>query len=50
MLPAALFDQTSTPLLDLSHKVRHDPLTSLSYDVLHGIFAELSIKDTLALI
>jgi hypothetical protein len=50
MLPATLFDQASTPLLDLSHRVRHDPLTSLPYDVLHGIFAELSIKDTLALI
>jgi hypothetical protein len=50
MLPAKLFDPVSTLLLDLSHKVRCDPFTSLPYDVLHKICAELSINDTLALI
>jgi hypothetical protein len=50
MLPAKLFDPISAPLLDLGHKVRRDPLTSLPYDVLHEICAEISIRDTLALI
>jgi hypothetical protein len=49
MLPAKLFDSPSTPELDLAHKVRHDPLTVLPYDVLHNIFGQLSIKDTISL-
>jgi hypothetical protein len=49
MLPARLFDQAAAPPLDLAHKVRNDPLTMLPYDVLHGIFAQLSLKDTLSL-
>jgi hypothetical protein len=50
MLPASLFDRQAAPILDLAHKVRSDPLTVLPYDVLHGIFAQLSIKDTLSLV
>jgi hypothetical protein len=50
MLPAKLFDPPSTPSLDLSHKVRQDPLAVLPYDVLHNIFGQLSLKDTLSLI
>jgi hypothetical protein len=50
MLPAKLFEQPSASSLDLGHKVRHDALTVLPYDVLHGIFAQLSIKDTLSLL
>lgn len=49
MLPAKLFDQLSAPPLNLAHKVRQDPLTTLPYDVLHGIFVQLSLKDTLSL-
>lgn len=49
MLPAQLFG-TIPMALDLSHKVHSDPLTTLPYDVLHGIFANLSLKDTLSLI
>lgn len=50
ILPAKLFDRPSQPSLDLSHKVRQDPLTMLPYDILHGVFAELSMKDTLSLV
>jgi hypothetical protein len=49
MLPAKLFDGPSSPPLNLAHKVRQDLLTALPYDVLHGIFTELSLKDTLSL-
>lgn len=49
MLPARLFDPPATPPLDLTHKVRRDPLAVLPYDILHGIFAELSMKKTLRL-
>jgi hypothetical protein len=49
MLPAELFDHASSSSLDLKHKVVHDPLTMLPYDVLHSIFAHLSIEDTLSL-
>jgi hypothetical protein len=49
MLPAQLF--STVPMTsDLSHKVRSDPLTMLPYDVLHGIFANLSVQDALSLI
>jgi hypothetical protein len=51
MLPAALFDRPHhTPPLDLGHKVKSDPLAVLPYDILHGIFAELPLKDTLSLV
>jgi len=50
MLPATLFDRTETGRMDLSYKVQNDPLTVLPYDVLHGIFAELSLQDTLSLV
>jgi hypothetical protein len=49
MLPARLFE-TTVSTLDLSPKVRSDPLTVLPYDVLHFVFAGLSIKDTISLI
>lgn len=52
MLPAQLFSRSDTHLasVDLGHKVKNDPLTVLPYDVLHGIFSDLSIKDTKSLI
>jgi hypothetical protein len=49
MLPAKLFDRPCALPLDLAHKVRQDPLTALPYDLLHGIFTELSLKDILSL-
>lgn len=49
ILPAKLFDRPSKPSLDLASKVRKDPLAMLPYDVLHGVFAELSKKDTISL-
>ncbi|KAF2124355.1 hypothetical protein P153DRAFT_390389 [Dothidotthia symphoricarpi CBS 119687] len=48
MLPAKLFDNDSTPL-EFSHKVHQDPLSILPYDVLHGVFEYMSLKDTLSL-
>ncbi|KAF2027720.1 hypothetical protein EK21DRAFT_71224 [Setomelanomma holmii] len=50
MLPASLFDRPETAQLSLAHKVRHDPLAVLPYDVLHGIVSHLSINDTLSLV
>jgi hypothetical protein len=50
MLPPTLFDRPSASRLDLGHKVRQDPLMVLPYDVLHGVCAQLSIKDTIALL
>lgn len=50
MLPAKLFGQPSVSSLDLARKVRRDPLAVLPYDVLHGIFAQLPMKDTLSLL
>jgi hypothetical protein len=45
ILPAKLFEQPSAPHQNLSHKVRHDPLTMLPYDIVHSIIVELPIKD-----
>jgi hypothetical protein len=50
LLPARLFDGPPAPNLDLSHKVRQDPLTALQYNVLHGIFSKLSMTDALSLV
>lgn len=50
MLPAQLFDRTVAQSRGLAHKVHDDPLATLPYDVLHGVFAHLSLKDTLSLI
>jgi hypothetical protein len=50
MLPASLFSPPPRTALNLSHKVKNDPLEVLPYDVLYGIFAELSLKDTLSLV
>jgi hypothetical protein len=50
MLPAKLFEQPSASSLDLAEKVRRDPLAVLPYDVLHSIFAQLPMKDTMSLI
>jgi len=50
MLPASLFSPSANPALELSDKVKYDPLTVLPYDVLHSIFENLSLKDTLSLV
>ncbi|KAF2822617.1 hypothetical protein CC86DRAFT_80701 [Ophiobolus disseminans] len=50
MLPAQLFSRPATQHLDLSAKIKTDPLKVLPYDVLHGIFANLLVKDALSLI
>ncbi|KAH7092485.1 hypothetical protein FB567DRAFT_588761 [Paraphoma chrysanthemicola] len=50
MLPASLFDRPVEQPLNLAHKVRRDSLAVLPYDVLYGIFAHLSIKDTKSLV
>ncbi|KAH5253954.1 hypothetical protein HBI71_143270 [Parastagonospora nodorum] len=49
MLPAQLFDRPAAQSRSLAHKVCDDPLATLPYDVLHGVFAHLSLKDTLSL-
>ncbi|KAH7406456.1 hypothetical protein DE146DRAFT_753024 [Phaeosphaeria sp. MPI-PUGE-AT-0046c] len=50
ILPAKLFDQPAGTSLGLAHKVREDPIAMLPYDILHGVFTELSMKDTLSLV
>jgi hypothetical protein len=50
MLPAQLFDAPPAQSLNISNKVQLDPLEVLPYDILHFIFSELSMKDTLSLV
>jgi hypothetical protein len=45
ILPASLFDQPPPSPLNLAHKVRHDPMAMLPYDILHGVIVQLPIED-----
>lgn len=48
LFPAKLFNRSGASL-DLSNKVRNDPLTILPYDILLGILDYLPVDDTFAL-
>jgi hypothetical protein len=47
MLPPQLF--TTTPPTDLSSKVRSDPFTTLSYDILHLLLTRVATPDIISL-
>jgi hypothetical protein len=48
MMPASLFEWAPMTL-DITHKVRNDPLAVLPYDILYDIFDHLSTQDTTSL-
>lgn len=50
MLPSSLFDRPNIPFLDLMSKVHNDPFMLLPNEILNGVFAYLSIEDSVSLI